>query len=236
MDSKEFRKIELQSPEDLRYLLSQITEVARSNIDQHLPSGAVSATDPLRQRVEEEVLQFITRTFTLAQPSISVNGLPSLSPSAYTAAEPVDEYEAFDGRLHTRVAELTAQVEQRTLQNANFRRVVPKAVVGAYEHAIDGEERSAARLRRGWEAKLAEVEGAGGDGEGAGLVRDVDRREEVESTRRRATEALQRLKGTVPEVGGRLEKAVLAADYVIEKREREEQAARERREKMPVEE
>jgi len=56
MDSKDFRKIELQSPEDLRYLLSQITEVARSSIDQHLPPGAAAADDPLRKRVEEEVL------------------------------------------------------------------------------------------------------------------------------------------------------------------------------------
>ncbi len=56
MDAKEFRKIELQSPEDLRYLLAQLTEVARSNIDQHLPSGAVAADDPLRKRVEEDVL------------------------------------------------------------------------------------------------------------------------------------------------------------------------------------
>jgi len=178
-------------------------------------------------------MQFVNRTFTLAHPSISINGLPSLPPSEYEM--PVEEYEAFDGQLHARVAELAAQIEQRTLQNATYRRLVPKAVVGAYEGAIEGEERSTARLRKAWEAKLEEA-AAAAKGDTGLLGEEIERWEEVERTRIRAVEGLERLKCTVPEVGGRLEKAVLAADYVIEKREREALAAREKKEKKPLEE
>ncbi len=189
---------------------------------------------PRTRRWANRGKQFVNRTFTLAHPSISINGLPSLPPVEYE--QPVDEYEAFNGRLHARVAELAALVEQRTLQNANHRRTAPRAAAAAYEAAIDAEERSAARLRKGWEAKLEEAAAAAAAGDTAGLpVKEIDRRDEVERTRLRATEGLGRLKGTVPEIGGRLEKAVLAADYVLEKREREASAAREtKKEKVPL--
>ena len=194
---------------------------------------ALPSPPPRTRRWAYRGNQFVNRTFTLAHPSISINGLPSLPPAEY--AQPVDEYEAFDGRLHARVAELAALVEQRTLQNANYRRAVPRAVVAAYEAAIDAEERSAARLRKGWEAKL-EAAAAATEGTAGLLVKEIDRRDEVERTRLRATEGLGRLKSTVPEIGGRLEKAVLAADYVLEKREREASAAAEtKKEKVPLE-
>lgn len=46
-----YRKIELQSPEDLQYLISNIRRAANEKIDRDLPP--VEGEDPMRRRVEE---------------------------------------------------------------------------------------------------------------------------------------------------------------------------------------
>lgn len=47
------RKIEVQSPEDIRYLFDNLCRAAKEKIDQHLPPGAADRDDELRKRVEE---------------------------------------------------------------------------------------------------------------------------------------------------------------------------------------
>lgn len=52
------RKIELQSPEDLTYLIANVTRAAREKLDRHLPPDAVAGgkgEDAMRKRVEELV-------------------------------------------------------------------------------------------------------------------------------------------------------------------------------------
>ncbi|KAK5295726.1 hypothetical protein LTR16_000709, partial [Cryomyces antarcticus] len=52
------RKIELQSPSDLSYLVQNVSRAARQKIDLHLPpSAAPEGEDALRRRVEELVEQ-----------------------------------------------------------------------------------------------------------------------------------------------------------------------------------
>ncbi|KAH0543979.1 hypothetical protein FGG08_001746 [Glutinoglossum americanum] len=59
MDSSHHRKIELQSPEDLRYLIDNVSRRAREKIDLNLPpSAAPEGEDALRRRVEELVHEF----------------------------------------------------------------------------------------------------------------------------------------------------------------------------------
>ncbi|KAI9798579.1 MAG: hypothetical protein M1833_004716 [Piccolia ochrophora] len=87
------RKIELQSPDDLRYLHTNVSRAAREKLDLHLPpSAAPAGEDALRRRVEEIVDEYVSSTFSLAAPSISVNGLdcpalPSLSTSTTPEVE-----------------------------------------------------------------------------------------------------------------------------------------------------
>lgn len=50
------RKIELQSPLDLQYLVANVQRAAREKLDAHLPPNAVpDGEDALRQRTEELV-------------------------------------------------------------------------------------------------------------------------------------------------------------------------------------
>lgn len=75
-------------------------------------------------------MQFITRTFTTASSSVSINGLDSESPefpfpAAFTAPAETVEYEAFDGKLAARVSSLYAQLESLTTTVAQLRRDAP---------------------------------------------------------------------------------------------------------------
>jgi len=51
------RKIELQDPKDLSYLIANVTRAAREKIDQHLPPDAApeGEDDAMRKRVEQLV-------------------------------------------------------------------------------------------------------------------------------------------------------------------------------------
>lgn len=50
------RKIELQSPADLTYLIANVTQAAREKLDKHLPPDAVAGgDDAMRKRVEQLV-------------------------------------------------------------------------------------------------------------------------------------------------------------------------------------
>lgn len=71
------RKVELQAPADLTYLVSNVSRAARAKIDTHLPPDAApeSGEDALRRRVEVLVEEYIRKTFEGAKEGISVNGM-----------------------------------------------------------------------------------------------------------------------------------------------------------------
>lgn len=46
------RKIELQDPADLTYLIANVSRAAREKLDRHLPPDAVGGEDAMRVRVE----------------------------------------------------------------------------------------------------------------------------------------------------------------------------------------
>ncbi|RYC59075.1 hypothetical protein CHU98_g7132, partial [Xylaria longipes] len=114
MDSA--RKIELQVPEDLAYLVANVRRAAAARIDEAFPPVDDSTEDELRTRIEELVNEisswvgddqripgvYITKTFTLAAPNLTINGLPVdashfLSPGtssgAAASSEPEEVFE-----------------------------------------------------------------------------------------------------------------------------------------------
>ncbi|KAI8633522.1 hypothetical protein F5Y19DRAFT_470757 [Xylariaceae sp. FL1651] len=149
MDSA--RKIELQAPEDLAYLVANVRRAAASRIDEAFPPVEDSSEDELRTRIEELVNEYITRTFTLAAPNLSINGLPvdashflsgtsSSSSSNNSAlvsasAEPDEVFEAFDARKRARVEALTAEEEDLLRDIAHLKKSVPGAVASAWAEA-----------------------------------------------------------------------------------------------------
>lgn len=53
---KAHRKVELQSPKDLSYLIANVQRAARTKVDKHLPPDAApDGEDAMRKRVEQLV-------------------------------------------------------------------------------------------------------------------------------------------------------------------------------------
>lgn len=145
------RKIELQSPADFTYLYGNTVASSRQKLDLHLPPSANpdDGPDPMRERVRELVDEYITRTFTSASSSISINGLDSSSsqfpfPASFTAPAETVEYEPYDGNLAARVTSLYAQLESLTTTVAQLRRDAPQRAAEAYaaelQKAIEEDE------------------------------------------------------------------------------------------------
>jgi kinetochor protein Mis14/NSL1 len=142
------RKIDLQSPNDLKYLIENIRTAAQQIIDLHLPpSAAQGEDDAFRSKVDELVQQYINRTLTLALPSISINGLdasPSiLKPASEKKDSEIDpndpSYEPYDARLAKRLRDLYASLEEETTRVAVLRREAPQKAAQAYLQALQKE-------------------------------------------------------------------------------------------------
>ncbi|PGH21560.1 hypothetical protein AJ80_03120 [Polytolypa hystricis UAMH7299] len=161
MQGPHHRKIELQSTADLSYLYANTVALSRQKLDLHFPPSATNDADPMKERVRELVDEFITKTFTSATSSISINGLDSSTSSASGASFPLHsflsareaiEYEPFDANLASRVTALYAQLESLTTTVAQMRRDAPgraakvlgeeleKALVDDEDEVDDGEE------------------------------------------------------------------------------------------------
>ncbi|KAL4913744.1 kinetochore protein Mis14 like-domain-containing protein [Aspergillus aurantiobrunneus] len=182
MDSSHYRKIELQSPADFTYLHGNTVALSRQKLDLHLPPSAApnndAEPDPMRERVRELVDDFITRTFTSASSSVSINGLDDSSPefpfpAAFTAPAETVEYEAFDGKLAARVTSLYAQLESLTTTVAQLRRDAPGRAARGYaeelEKVIEEEDRDEEFDEEGEEeGGDVEMHDADGDGDADG--------------------------------------------------------------------
>jgi kinetochor protein Mis14/NSL1 len=229
------RKIELQSALDLAYLQSNMSASVRQKLDLHFPlsasqppplpsatqhdAAATAGPDPMRQRVEDLVAQFLDRVWRAAKANIAVNGQDATTTTAFWGGpteppytkdgggtreqeeeerererEGVDfEYEPYDARLSARVAGLYAEVESLTAHVSRLRRTAPR----------EAAERYAGVLGSVLEEEFGDGDGDG-DGAGAGaraggLLRlDVVRdgwEEDVAAAYDRGVEELRRLGG-----------------------------------------
>ncbi|KAI5806115.1 hypothetical protein EDC01DRAFT_609168 [Geopyxis carbonaria] len=218
MDPNTMRKIELSSPEDMRHLIALITAKSTESLTTHLPSA--SPTDPLRTAVAAHIDRYIAELFTLAAPSITVNGLPALPPHAYSAErETIEEFEPYDRALHSQVTDMHAAIEKATVEVATLRREVPQQVVKklAKERAIEDERDE--RFIKG----LAEKEVPQRGDLLAGV--NVERAQEVLEARDRAVKGLEELGLRLPAVAHKLTRAGEAVDYILQKREKERSAS-----------
>lgn len=216
------RKIEVQSPLDLAYLQSNMSASAGQKLDLHFPPSAsqphpssatdhaaTAGTDPMRQRVEDLVAQFLERMWRAATGNIVVNGqdatgLGSAEPDTKAEAkeektEGVDfEYEPYDAKLSARVASLYAEVESLTAQVSRLRRTAPREAAERYAGVLG------AALEE--DGKRKEEFGDGdGDGDGGGLRLDEVREaweEDVAAVYERGVGELRRLGGLAGGDGG----------------------------------
>ncbi|CAD0030096.1 unnamed protein product [Aureobasidium pullulans] len=193
------RKIELQSPLDLIYLRNNTTSTAREKLDLHFPPSAApesASDDVLRSRVEELVQQYISKVFENAGPNLAVNGL---------------EGKEMEEAMRTKLLNLSAKIENLTLQLANLRRTAPAQAAASYAATLEKEEKEFGEARQRAEEqrkRMLEEEGVQLGTEG---VRDW---EEAERNWEQATKGLVDIKEKIGETGARLVQARDAAAYL----------------------
>ncbi|KKY30933.1 putative kinetochore protein [Diaporthe ampelina] len=228
------RKIELQSPEDLTFLINNVRRAAEEHINAAFPpvegqDDAAAGDDELRVRIEKLVAdvcyflphqilpydhkartgeqkrltgrrdarrepQYISKTFTLAAPNLSINGFdldartfpavyldsPSTTASPSSShnlrrrrdkAEPAEvvQYEAFDARRRARVEELAREEEDLMREVAALKRRVPAATAKGFTEGFwEGVRADEEALGRARDVAAATVAGGGDGGDGDG--------------------------------------------------------------------
>ncbi|KAL8854062.1 MAG: hypothetical protein Q9221_001185 [Calogaya cf. arnoldii] len=210
------RKIDLQSPADLTYLHTNIKTSARQKLDLAIPVSATPTNEPndsFRPQVQQLIQDYISRTLTLALPSLAINGLdaePSMLVSDDGTNENVEDdsnYEPYDPRLAERLRTLYRQLEWEHTRVAELRREAPGAAARAYVERLEALK----ELERAREREV-EVEMEGVREAGLGNI-GLERGEDVEKTWGRGLEGLVEL-GRVTDVVARMERAKKAAEVV----------------------
>ena len=230
MDSHH-RKIDLQSPADLTYLLNNIKKAAQEKIDLAIPRSAApeGEEDAYRNKVEELVQEYITQTLTLALPNLSINGFDASSSllNSANSSSIVDgslsnpstlsdddiaagNYEAYDPRLAERLRALYVQFEAEAEDVARMRREVPKKAAERYTEGLKKEMEGEIEVKREDGDEKMEVDVPP-------LATLGQRKGEVERMWVRGREELEGLEG-ITGVIGRLEQAGRAVE-VVEGRE-----------------
>ncbi|KAI4594206.1 hypothetical protein KJ359_008481 [Pestalotiopsis sp. 9143b] len=229
------RKIELQSAEDLTYLLANVRRAAAERVNEAFPpvEGA-QGEDELRNRIEELVEEYITKVFTLSGPNLSINGLsiddistdlailaPDYDPSSRGPAEPEVVYTPFDPRLRARVEDLTREEEDLLRDIAALKKSVPAATAAAHAEALkaglkqDEEALEVAKTKSSAAADGVDAERERAAGGGGLYLDKLERQEDVELAYGRAVQGLTRLKREMPAVVARMERARAAGSYVV---------------------
>ncbi|KAI1207704.1 uncharacterized protein F4807DRAFT_175158 [Annulohypoxylon truncatum] len=244
------RKIELQAPEDLAYLLANVRRAAAARLDEAFPpvdgANAGGEGDELRTRIEELVNEYITKTFELASPNLSINGMPVnashfLSGSgdgSAAALRPEEVFEPFDARKRARVEELSREEEDLLRDIAALKKSVPGAAAQAWADAArksvaDDEHALAAANERASASAPPTASADGGDdggisGSGSSISsgsklfeevrKPLERQDEVEGSYEDAVAGLAKLKREMPSVVARMERARSAGEYVVTER------------------
>ncbi|KAI1015999.1 hypothetical protein LB504_009025 [Fusarium proliferatum] len=204
------RKIELQAPEDLSYLIANVRRAAAERLNEAFPVvEGNDGEDELRNQIEK---LYIDKTFSLASPNLSINGLP-VSPDSFLSesnVEPDTIYEPFDTRKRRRVADLITQEEKLLEDVAALKRSVPATTAEAQaEQLRDGLKRDDDMLEARKQQIIAEA------AEVDLNVQPLERQDGVEKGFRRAVEGLGRLKRDMPAVVAKMERARVAGEYVV---------------------
>ncbi|CCF32505.1 hypothetical protein CH063_00814 [Colletotrichum higginsianum] len=215
------RKIELQSHEDLAFLLNNVRRAARDQLNNAFPQieGSNAGEDELRVPIERLVNEYIDKTFTHAAPNLSINGLDA-DPTAFLSLNPSDEpeeaYEPWDPRLRQRVEDLAREEEDLLNEIAALKKSVPGAVAAAMTHdfktAVASDEAALEAVKKAREVEANEIEAE------ALPLEEMERRTEVKEIFGGAVGALGKLKKEMPATVAKMERARVAGEYTVTER------------------
>ncbi|KAE9369517.1 hypothetical protein N431DRAFT_307864, partial [Stipitochalara longipes BDJ] len=201
------RKIELQSPDDLQYLVSNIRRAANEKIDKDLPP--IEGEDKMRECVEELVHSYVNDVFHKAAVNITINGLdPSeelisniLVNSTSPSHHEIEEHEPFNTRLFEKAKERTREEEELIEEIAALRRRVPVSIAEStkriYKAGVESDED---QLRTMQELRKEQT----GSQIGLGAL---ERQDGMEANWEKGIKGLERLMKTMPEMVARKERA-----------------------------
>ncbi|KAI9754886.1 MAG: hypothetical protein M1815_005385 [Lichina confinis] len=159
------RKIELQSLDDLKYLIDNVNQAAKERIVSAQKTSGARGQRQLKKKDIEEldaiVKTFIDKTFDSAAPNLIVNGLEyeALPPQLLSAPQQQqqqqqqqqrkvkpadaddtdDEFEAYDTQLAAKLQNLYAALESETLAVAELRRHAPVQAAHLLRAQLDQE-------------------------------------------------------------------------------------------------
>ncbi|KAI0973742.1 hypothetical protein F4678DRAFT_409039 [Xylaria arbuscula] len=238
MDSA--RKIELQAAEDLAYLVANVRRAAAARIDEAFPPVDDSTEDELRTQIEAHVNEYILKTFSLAAPNLTINGLPvdaaqflssssAAAAPSLTPAEPEEVFEPFDARKRARVEALAAEEEDLLRDIAHLKKSVPGSVAGVWaeaarkgtredEAALETANALATTTRFDKSAANPDVNGERTATAPTLAISPLERQDGVEAGFGDAVRGLGRLKKEMPAVVARMERARKAGEYVVTER------------------
>ncbi|EFX00887.1 hypothetical protein CMQ_1968 [Grosmannia clavigera kw1407] len=255
MEAAYHRKIELQSPEDFAYLARNVRRAAAESVAAAFPpvEDATDKTngskarakgrkkspgddaDDLHTRVEALVNEYIRRTYALAAPNLTINGLPVdtdpyFGGPAKNSDDEDDEdeaYEPFDGRKRQRVEDLAREEEDLLRDIAALKRRVPPAAVRAHarrlESAVAADTATADAVTAAAAASAAAAEEEIWTREVAAAARQNgnnynNNTAAVATAFAQAVTGLGRLKQAMPATVARMERARVAGDYAAAER------------------
>ncbi|KAK4224568.1 hypothetical protein QBC38DRAFT_485241 [Podospora fimiseda] len=224
------RRIELQSPQDLVYLITNVRKAALDSINAAFPPVAAEdddspEEDELRNQIEKLVNDYITQTFTLALPSLTINGLPlttlpttpdaNSSSSSNPDPEPEIQYTPFDPRKRDKIESLVSQEEDLLRSIASLKRKVPSSVAKTYltqtNQGIENDDEFIESLI----TKKIRIEGQENGKKVLEGMGPLERQEDVERTFKEGVEGLGKLKKNLPSVVAKMERAKGAGGYVL---------------------
>lgn len=227
--------------DELRNEIEAIVDDVRIPIPfPHAPSPSVPSRrishyyEPCSQNAANQ-LQYIDKTFTLAVPNLSINGLPAKATDFFppksskggrkSSIPPLPDdtvaYEPFDAHKRQRVADLVTEEERLLEEVAAMKRAVPADVAAKVAAQM---EAAAARDEAQLQEKLDSLAAAkntatsastgGVGGAGLAVLEPLERQDGVEERFRAAVAALGRLQRDMPTVVAKMERARVAGEYV----------------------
>jgi kinetochor protein Mis14/NSL1 len=178
--------------------------------------------------------QYIARTFTLAAPNLTINGLPVdptpfLQPSdaknskkrnQLASAGPEEQHEPFDGRKRNRVEELAREEEDLLREIAALKRRIPAATAATYAEQfrarLTEDDETMKTIR---EKMVASSEDKTQEQKKKLLdLTLLERQDGVESSFAGAVASLGKLKREMPATVAKMERARVAGEYVVTER------------------
>lgn len=166
------RKIELQAAEDFSYLIANVRRAAAEHMNEAFPpvdsTSAGQGGDELRVQIEKAVDEYIVRTFSLAAPNLTINGLDVKDSSPFlsggggegnTSDEPEEKYEPFDGRKREKVENLSRQEEDLLRDIAALKKKLPGQAATDWAEMVRGrivEDEQVLQQRKEEDARMTQ--------------------------------------------------------------------------------